>query len=200
MATPILETIGLKKYFKTPRGMLHAVDDVNFRIEQGRTLGVVGESGCGKTTLGRTIIRLTEPTEGKVLFHGKDICQAKGHDLHEFRKKAQIIFQDPSSSLNPRMSVGSLIAEPIKVMKTIQGKKNIEEQVFRLMQTVGLDDGSTSPIPMSWTAAAGSASAWPGRWPSTPSLSSATSRSPRWTCPSRRRFSTFSWTCRTRWA
>ena len=140
MATPILETIGLKKYFKTPRGMLHAVDDVNFRIEQGRTLGVVGESGCGKTTLGRTIIRLTEPTEGKVLFHGKDICQAKGHDLHEFRKKAQIIFQDPSSSLNPRMSVGSLIAEPIKVMKTIQGKKNIEAQVCRLMQTVGLDD------------------------------------------------------------
>ena len=140
MSTPILETVGLKKYFKTSRGLLHAVDDVNFRIEKGRTLGVVGESGGGKTTLGHTILRLTEPTDGQILFHGQDIRKASEKELHEFRQKAQIIFQDPSSSLNPRMSVGALIAEPIRVMKTVEGRKNIEDRVFELMATVGLDD------------------------------------------------------------
>ena len=140
MPTPLLQTIGLKKYFKTSKGVLHAVDDVNFTIEKGQTLGVVGESGCGKTTLGRTILRLTEPTEGRIMFGGKDVTHAAGKEMHEFRKNAQIIFQDPSSSLNPRMSVGELIAEPMKVMKTITGKKALEERVYELMNIVGLDD------------------------------------------------------------
>ncbi len=140
MPTPLLQTIGLKKYFKTSKGVLHAVDDVNFTIEKGQTLGVVGESGCGKTTLGRTILRLTEPTEGRIMFDGRDVTHATGKDMHEFRKNAQIIFQDPSSSLNPRMSVGDLIAEPMKVMKTITGKKALEERVYELMNIVGLDD------------------------------------------------------------
>ncbi len=140
MSLPMIETIGLKKYFKTKHGMLHAVDNVNFRIEKGRTLGVVGESGCGKTTLGRTIIRLTPASDGQILFNGKDIKKANGQELLEFRKKAQIIFQDPSSSLNPRMSVGTLIAEPIKVLGILKSKIDIEGKVFELMKTVGLDD------------------------------------------------------------
>jgi oligopeptide/dipeptide ABC transporter ATP-binding protein len=140
MSIPMIETIGLKKYFKTKQGMLHAVDNVNFKIEKGRTLGVVGESGCGKTTLGRTIIRLTPVTEGQVLFKGKDIFKATSSELREFRKNAQIIFQDPFSSLNPRMSVGTLIAEPIKVTGILKSRKDIEDRVFQLMETVGLDD------------------------------------------------------------
>ena len=140
MSTPLLQTIGLKKYFKTSKGVLHAVDDVNFTIEKGKTLGVVGESGCGKTTLGRSILRLTEPSDGKIIFNGEDVTHASGKAMHTFRKNAQIIFQDPSSSLNPRMSVGQLIAEPIKVMNTISGAKAIDERVFELMEIVGLDD------------------------------------------------------------
>ena len=140
MAEPLIKTVGLKKYFKTSRGMLHAVDNVNFTIEKGKTLGVVGESGCGKTTLGRTILRLTEPTDGQIFFNGKDITKVTGKDMHDFRRNAQIIFQDPSSSLNPRMSVGQLIAEPIRVMKTLTGAKAIDDKVFSLMETVGLDD------------------------------------------------------------
>lgn len=140
MSAPLLQTIGLKKYFKTGKGTLHAVDDVNFTIEKGKTLGVVGESGCGKTTLGRSILRLTEPTEGQILFNGEDVTHVTGKKMHEFRKNAQIIFQDPSSSLNPRMSVGQLIAEPIRVMKTISGNKAIDERVFELMNIVGLDE------------------------------------------------------------
>ncbi len=140
MAEPLIKTVGLKKYFKTSRGLLHAVDNVNFTIEKGKTLGVVGESGCGKTTLGRTILRLTEPTDGQIFFNGKDITKVTGKDMHDFRRNAQIIFQDPSSSLNPRMSVGQLIAEPIRVMKTISGAKAIDEKVYKLMETVGLDE------------------------------------------------------------
>ena len=126
----LVEVDNLKKYFKTSKGVLHAVDDVNFTIEKGKTLGVVGESGCGKTTLGRSILRLTEPSDGKIIFNGEDVTHASGKAMHTFRKNAQIIFQDPSSSLNPRMSVGQLIAEPIKVMNTISGAKAIDERVF----------------------------------------------------------------------
>ena len=92
MAEPLIKTVGLKKYFKTSRGMLHAVDNVNFTIEKGKTLGVVGESGCGKTTLGRTILRLTEPTDGQIFFNGKDITKVTGKEMHDFRRNAQIIF------------------------------------------------------------------------------------------------------------
>ena len=140
MATPILEVKGLKKFFKTKKGLLHAVDDVTFSISKGHTLGVVGESGCGKTTLGRTILRLIEPTAGEVIFNGKNIINTNKKERHEFRKNAQIIFQDPSSSLDPRLSVGQLIAEPIQAMNTVAGKQAIEDKVFDLMATVGLDD------------------------------------------------------------
>lgn len=136
--TPLIETKNLKKYFKTSRGALHAVDDINIRIERGKTLGVVGESGCGKSTLGRTILRLIEPTSGQILYDGRDIASMSKNEMRAMRTKMQIVFQDPFASLNPRMSVSQLIAEPIKVCRTLSGKKEIEDYVLELMDTVGL--------------------------------------------------------------
>ena len=109
MDTPLIETRNLKKYFKTGRGMLHAVDDVNFKIAKGETLGVVGESGCGKSTLGRVMIRLLDATEGQVLYNGQDIMKYGKSHMNSLRKDLQIIFQDPYASLNPRMSVSEII-------------------------------------------------------------------------------------------
>ena len=106
----LLEVKNLKKYFKTPGGMLHAVDDVSFRIQRGRTLGVVGESGCGKSTLGRTLLCLNEPTAGEILFQGTDIAKLGKKQMKAVRPKMQMIFQDPYSSLNGRMTVRQLIA------------------------------------------------------------------------------------------
>ena len=117
MADNILEVRGLKKYFNTPHGLLHAVDDLSFNIEKGKTLGVVGESGCGKSTLGRVILRLIDSTEGEVLFEGKDVLKYSKAEMRAMRKSMQIIFQDPYESINPRMSVGELIAEPLIVNK-----------------------------------------------------------------------------------
>ena len=114
----ILEVKDLKKYFKSPRGNVHAVDGVNFTIERGKTLGVVGESGCGKSTLGRCVLRLIEPTSGEVIFEGRDICDINRKELKEMRKEMQIIFQDPYSSINPRKTILELIAEPIKFNKS----------------------------------------------------------------------------------
>ncbi len=115
MSTPLIETRELKKYFKTSKGMLHAVDGVNLSISAGSTLGVVGESGCGKSTLGRTILRLIEPTSGEILYNGQNIAAYNTRLMLSIRKEMQIIFQDPFSSLNPRMSVRDIIAEPIRV-------------------------------------------------------------------------------------
>ena len=134
----LLETKSLKKYFHTPAGELHAVDDVNMQIMQGQTLGVVGESGCGKSTLGRTILRLTPATEGKILYNGKDILTYNPHQLRQLRREMQIIFQDPYSSLNPRMTVSELIAEPLVVNKVMKNRNQLKERVKELMETVGL--------------------------------------------------------------
>lgn len=133
----LIEAKGLKKYFKTKRGMLHAVDGVSFKIEEGETLGVVGESGCGKSTLGRVLLHLLDNTGGQILFQGKDITKVKGEQLDNLRKNMQIIFQDPFSSLNPRMSVGSIIAEPFHI-DGHYSKMEIERNVLELMDTVGL--------------------------------------------------------------
>ena len=111
---PVIETVDLKKFYKTKRGMLHAVDDINLQIYQGQTLGVVGESGCGKSTLGRTVIGLHKPTAGKVLFHGQDLATISRHGREQFTKMS-MIFQDPYSSLNPRMCVADLIADPMQI-------------------------------------------------------------------------------------
>lgn len=136
----ILEVKGLKKYFKTPKGMLHAVDGVNFSIERGKTLGVVGESGCGKSTLGRVIVGLLEATDGQVIFDGKDITHVRGRQRKELFRNLQLIFQDPFSSLNPRLCVSELIAEPLKVFHTCANRQEREERVRELMETVGLAD------------------------------------------------------------
>lgn len=137
MSNELLRVEHLKKYFHTPGGTLHAVDDISFTIEQGKTLGVVGESGCGKSTLGRTVLGLLDATDGKVLFDGKDITRAKGRDRRELQKDMQIIFQDPFSSLNPRFCVFELIADPLKTYRLCKGDE-LKDKVFELMDTVGL--------------------------------------------------------------
>ena len=136
----VMETLRLehlKKYFSTPHGMLHAVDDVSLSIEEGKTLGVVGESGCGKSTLGRTVIHLLESTDGKIIFQGKDITHVSKHELRTLREDMQIIFQDPYSSLNPRMTVRQLIADPIK-RATHCSRQELDKRVTDLMDMVGL--------------------------------------------------------------
>jgi oligopeptide/dipeptide ABC transporter ATP-binding protein len=145
----ILEVKDLKKYFKSPRGNVHAVDGVNFTIERGKTLGVVGESGCGKSTLGRCVLRLIEPTSGEVIFEGKDICDLGRKELKEMRKDMQIIFQDPYSSINPRKTILELIAEPIKFNKLIPNatETDIENRVLELMETVGIDERLINSYP-----------------------------------------------------
>lgn len=135
---PILEVMGLKKFFHTSKGTLHAVDDVTFTIDKGKTLGVVGESGCGKSTTGRAIIRLIEPTAGKVIFDGVDIGKLSKEEMRKKRTEMQIIFQDPFSSLDPRKTVSETIKEPLKINKIITDKNEREEKVREIMSIVGL--------------------------------------------------------------
>lgn len=138
MSKPVIETKNLTKYFKTPRGLLHAVESVNLTIEEGKTIGVVGESGCGKTTLGRVITRLEEATSGEVYLEGKEILGLKGSAKKKIYHDIQMIFQDPYSSLNPRLSLGDIIADPIETMGARMSKKELHEKVLSLMDTVGL--------------------------------------------------------------
>ena len=135
----LLEVSHLKKYFPARMGQNHAVDDVTFTIKEGETIGIVGESGCGKSTLGRTIIRLQEPTDGQVLLEGKDITNVKGKELKAVREKMQIIFQDPYSSLNPRMPISSAIIEPLKYARKLSRNEQ-KEEAERLMDLVGIED------------------------------------------------------------
>lgn len=135
----LVETKNLKKYFNTPKGPLHAVDNVNLSIKAGETLGVVGESGCGKSTLGRTIIHLLESTDGQIFFEGQDVTHVSKAQLRELRGKMQIIFQDPNSSLNPRMTIESTIREPMLLSKRFT-KAQLNDEVDRLMNLVGIDN------------------------------------------------------------
>lgn len=136
---PLLEVCDLKKYFNTPNGLLHAVDKVNFTIHEGETLGVVGESGCGKSTLGRTLVHLLEPTGGTITFEGKDITHPDNQHMHSLRKEMQMIFQDPFSSLNPRMTIRNTILEAMQVHNMQGGNKEKQhEATLELMDTVGL--------------------------------------------------------------
>ena len=136
--TVLVETIGLKKHFPAGKRKLHAVDGVDLRIERGSTLGVVGESGCGKTTLGRTILGLLPATDGKILFEGRDVTHCDKKQFKAMRREMQIIFQDPYSSINPRHSIKKTIAEPLLVNGIIRDRHQREERVRELMETVGL--------------------------------------------------------------
>lgn len=134
----LIQVNHLKKYFNTPAGKVHAVDDINISIPEGETLGVVGESGCGKSTLGRVILRLSEATSGQVLFEGKDILKFNKAQMKEARTKMQIIFQDPYSSLDPRMTVMDLIKEPLLINHMYESRSQLDEYVLGLMDKVGL--------------------------------------------------------------
>lgn len=147
MSNPILEIQNLRKYFKTPRGLLHAVDDVSFSIEKGQTLGIVGESGCGKSTTGRVVLRLLEPTAGKIIFDGTDITSLSKSQMRKMRKEMQMIFQDPFSSLDPRKTVNEIIGEPIREYKIIKDKVALEKRVLELMETVGLAERLINTYP-----------------------------------------------------
>jgi len=136
----LIEVKNLKKYFDVPSGKNHAVDDVSFTIGRGETLGIVGESGCGKSTLGRTIIRLQEATDGKVFLDGEDITHISGRALYNAREKMQIVFQDPYSSLNPRMSINSTITEPLRRSGRYKTRGELNDEIDRLMQLVGIDE------------------------------------------------------------
>ena len=142
----LLEVEGLKMYFPITRGIVFqrqigqvkAVDGIDFFIKRGQTLGLVGESGCGKTTTGRAIAQLYRPTAGKVLFEGEDLCQMSGERLRRMRRKMQMIFQDPYASLNPRMTVGNIIGEPLIVHKLAKGRE-LRERVQELLRVVGMN-------------------------------------------------------------
>ncbi len=144
MAERLLEVVKLKKYFPLRSGVfsrvsgyVHAVDGVSFDLKPGETLGLVGESGCGKSTCGRAILRLIEPTSGKVLFNGVNILELEKETIRRMRREMQIIFQDPYASLNPRMTVGSIVGEPLAIHKVARGRER-EERVASLLRRVGL--------------------------------------------------------------
>jgi oligopeptide/dipeptide ABC transporter ATP-binding protein len=147
MAESFIQVNHLKKYFKTPSGMLHAVDDVSFQIPRGTTMGVVGESGCGKSTLGRTLLKLDMPTDGEILFQGKNLVTIGKKDMKAIRPKIQMVFQDPYASLNGRMNVRQLIAEPLIINKTCKNKQEIEDKVTKMMETVGLAERLSMSYP-----------------------------------------------------
>jgi oligopeptide/dipeptide ABC transporter ATP-binding protein len=147
LSNVLLEVKDLKKYYKVPRGMLHAVDGVSFNLEKGKTLGIVGESGCGKTTIGRAILRLVEPTSGSVIFDGVDILKLNKQEMRHMRRNMQLIFQDPFSSLNPRKTITQTIEEPIILANMIPDPDKRFMRVMELMDTVGLAERLVNTYP-----------------------------------------------------
>lgn len=143
----LLEVKDLKKYFSVKSGTLHAVDGLTFNIEEGKTLGMVGESGCGKSTCGRAILRLHEPTSGEIFFEGKNIVNLNKNEMRQMRQEMQIIFQDPFASLNPRRTVSEIIADPINLHKLYKTQKEVDDKVKELMDTVGLAERLVNAYP-----------------------------------------------------
>ncbi len=144
---PLIKIENLKKHFKVKEGFLHAVDGINLEINPGETLGIVGESGCGKSTLGRLTLRLIEPTEGHVYFEGKDIMTYNKREMAKMRREMQFIFQDPYSSLNPRMSVYDIIAEPLIRNHVCSNKKEMTAKIHELMDRVGMAERFINAYP-----------------------------------------------------
>jgi len=147
MGEPLLAVRNLKKYFQKPKGVLHAVDDISFAIEAGKTLGIVGESGCGKTTIGRTLLRLIEPTSGEIVFDGQDVMKLNKTEMRHMRRHMQFIFQDPFSSLNPRQTIAETIEEPIILAGLIPDRDKRFMRVLELMETVGLAERLVNTYP-----------------------------------------------------
>ncbi|MEG2204077.1 MAG: dipeptide/oligopeptide/nickel ABC transporter ATP-binding protein, partial [Oscillospiraceae bacterium] len=147
MSKPLLEVKNLKKYFNVPKGTLHAVDDISFSIDKGKTLGIVGESGCGKTTAGRAILRLVEPTSGQVIFDGVDVLALGKSEMRHIRRNMQLIFQDPFSSLNPRKTITQTIEEPLILANMFPDKDQRFMRVMELMETVGLAERLVNTYP-----------------------------------------------------
>ena len=145
----MLDVRHLKKYFKVGQSKLHAVDDVSFTIERGKTLGVVGESGCGKSTMERCVLRLLEPTDGQILFDGMNICEYSKRKMRSLRREMQIVFQDPFSSLDPRKTVSQAIKESLRAGKIMPGasRAEVNARVSELMKTVGLAERLTNSYP-----------------------------------------------------
>lgn len=144
--TPLLEVRNLRKlfpgkssFFQKDKAWIKAVDGVSFTLNPKETLGVVGESGCGKSTMGRSVLRLIEPTSGDIIYKGTDFSKASGAELRKLRSEMQIIFQDPYASLNPRMTVGEVIAEPLKIQKRYKTEEEIRAHVLKVMEVVGLN-------------------------------------------------------------
>lgn len=146
MADTLLKVEGLKQYYAVNHGIMgktgyvKAVDDVYFEVEKGEVFGIVGESGCGKSTLGKSICKLIEPTGGKIYLDGEDISGYHDKEMRSIRKKIQMVFQDPYASLNPRMSIRDIIAEPLIIHKLAKTKEEIDQKVIKLLRAVGLDD------------------------------------------------------------
>lgn len=147
MKDVLIQVEDLKKYFRVGKGNLKAVDGLSFSIHQGETVGLVGESGCGKSTAGRTMLRLYEPTGGRVLFKGTDVFSAGSREMHELRKKMQMIFQDPYASLNPRMTVTDIISEPFSIYGLYPHRAEREHKVADLLRLVGLSEEHANRFP-----------------------------------------------------
>ena len=154
MSTPLLSVRGLKKYFPIKGGVfsrevdrVHAVDGVSFDIAEGETLGLVGESGCGKSTTGRCVMRLIEPSDGEIWFQGRNVTALDGEDLRAIRRDIQIIFQDPFASLNPRHTVSGIVGEALLIHRLAKTRREVEDRVVELLETVGLQSGHLRRFP-----------------------------------------------------
>lgn len=147
MSEPLVKAKNIKKYFNVNGGTLKAVDGLSFEIKKGETLGLVGESGCGKSTTGRTILRLIEPTDGEMYFEGKDIFKCSEKEIRELRRDFQFIFQDPYASLNPRMTVETIVAEPLEINNIYKDEKEKRKRVIELLKLVGLSEEHASRFP-----------------------------------------------------
>ena len=147
MEKPLISARNIKKHFDVGEGILKAVDGLNFDIYPGETLGLVGESGCGKSTAGRTIIRLYEPTEGELIFNGQNIYELSRREMQEVRKNFQMIFQDPYASLNPRMTVEEIVGEPLDIHKAYKNNSQRKDRIIELLELVGLNDEHAMRFP-----------------------------------------------------
>lgn len=208
---PLIEVKDLSQEFHMTKGLLqslrvekgkiikedkvvHAVNKVNFQIEKGEVFSLVGESGCGKSTTARTIIRLLEPSGGQVLYKGEDISHLSPRELLPYRKSMQMIFQDPYASLNPRQRVEDIIMEPMLFHGVAKDKSDAREQCMNILNRVGLRPEQAGRYPISFPAARDSALELPGRWLLSRSLLLRMNRYLPWMYPSRPRSLTFSWT------